>query len=111
MRVVPNDAVVLPDAWPRPVWDRDRWRDEAACKDVDPSLFFPAGSTGLALLRINRAKAICARCPVQEECLAFAVATNQEFGVWGGCDEDERRRIRRRWRSARSARPRSPRGG
>jgi WhiB family redox-sensing transcriptional regulator len=97
---VSNEPVAIPDVWPRPVWDRAKWRDLAACQDVDSSVFFPVGTTGAALVRINNAKAICATCPVQEECLTFAVATNQEFGVWGGCDEDERRRIRRRWRSS-----------
>jgi WhiB family redox-sensing transcriptional regulator len=99
-----DESAAETHAWPRPVWDRDKWRDDAACRDIDSLVFFPVGTTGLALRRIADAKAICAGCTVQEECLTFAVATNQEFGIWGGCDEEERRRIRRRWRAeARSA--------
>jgi len=46
------------------------------------------------------AKAICARCPVRDSCLAYALDTRQEFGIWGGLNEDERRAILRRQRSA-----------
>ena len=73
------------------------WRDRAACKDSHPELFFPIGSTGDALEEIDAAKAICRSCPVRKDCLAFAVETNQESGVWGGMSEDERRRLRRDW--------------
>jgi WhiB family redox-sensing transcriptional regulator len=72
----------------------------AACSNEDPELFFPVGSTGPAARQIRRAKAVCATCTVRSPCLAFALTSNQEFGVWGGCDEDERRLLRRRWRAA-----------
>jgi WhiB family redox-sensing transcriptional regulator len=71
------------------------WRHQAACLDEDPELFFPIGTTGPALSQIERAKAVCARCDVRAECLAWAVETNQDAGVWGGLDEDERRAVRR----------------
>ena len=74
-----------------------RWRDRAACKDSHPELFFPIGSTGDALAEIDAAKTICRSCPVRRECLAFAIETNQESGVWGGMSEDERRKLRRDW--------------
>ena len=45
-----------------------------------------------------QAKEICAECPVQEACLQYALATNQSAGVWGGLDEGDRRRLRRRIR-------------
>ncbi len=73
------------------------WRGRAACKDSRPGLFFPIGSTGDALAEIDAAKAICRSCPVREECLAFALETNQDSGVWGGTSEDERRQLRRDW--------------
>lgn len=73
------------------------WRDHAACKDSHPELFFPIGTTGDALAEIDAAKAICHMCPVRRECLAFAVETNQDSGVWGGMSEDERRSLRREW--------------
>jgi WhiB family redox-sensing transcriptional regulator len=61
-------------------------------------MFFPVGASGPALDQISQAKAVCAGCPVADQCLQFAVTTNQEYGVWGGLDEDERRDVRRRWR-------------
>lgn len=71
------------------------WRDRAACLDMDPETFFPVGSTGPALAQAEQAKAICAGCEVREECLDWAVRTNQHDGIWGGKTEDERRSWRR----------------
>ena len=80
------------------------WRDDAACRHSSPELFFPIGTTGLAVGEIEAAKAICAICPVQPACLQFAMATRQEFGIWGGTTEDERKQlvkvVRRRSRDA-----------
>ena len=76
------------------------WRRRAACRGEDPELFFPVGSAGPALAQIAEAKKICARCPVLRACLAFAMATGQESGIWGGLTEDEWRRLRR-WPAAR----------
>jgi WhiB family transcriptional regulator, redox-sensing transcriptional regulator len=72
------------------------WRDQAACLDEDPELFFPVGSTGPALEQTERAKAVCAGCPVRAACLDWAVETGQHAGVWGGMSEDERRAWRRK---------------
>jgi WhiB family redox-sensing transcriptional regulator len=71
------------------------WRDDAACRDEDPELFFPIGTTGIAQEQVNAAKRVCARCPVQEQCLEFALASNQDAGIWGGLTEDERRTLKR----------------
>ena len=76
------------------------WRDRAACKDEDPELFFPIGTTGPAIAQTAEAKAVCARCPVTEPCLEWALGSGQEAGVWGGLSEDERRALRRRVRRA-----------
>lgn len=73
----------------------DDWRANSACRDTDPALFFPVGTTGPALEQIAAAKAVCETCDVKEPCLEFAVATNQDSGVWGGTSEEERRQIRR----------------
>ena len=78
-------------------WDVDDWRERAACRDTDPALFFPIGSTGPALEQIDAAKAVCRQCEAQGECLEFALATNQEAGVWGGTSEEERRKLRKAW--------------
>jgi WhiB family transcriptional regulator, redox-sensing transcriptional regulator len=80
------------------------WRDLAACRDHDPNLFFPAGETGPAAAQIRHAKTICASCDVQDDCLAYAIETNQVAGVWGGLTEDERRPVRRRWLAERRRR-------
>lgn len=71
------------------------WRHEAICRDTDPELFFPVGTTGQALLQIDRAKQVCAECNVRISCLEFALETNQDSGIWGGTSEEERRNIRR----------------
>jgi WhiB family redox-sensing transcriptional regulator len=72
------------------------WRDQAACREVDPELFFPIGHGPAAQAQIVDAKAVCARCPVVQECLAWALETGQDAGVWGGLTEEERRELRRR---------------
>ncbi|PAZ10959.1 transcription factor WhiB [Streptomyces sp. SA15] len=74
----------------------DNWRDHAACRHEDPDLFFPIGTTGPALVQTERAKAVCRRCPVREECLQWALDTGQTLGVWGGTSENERRALKRR---------------
>ena len=80
------------------------WRDAAACLDSDPELFFPTGNTGSAILQIEEAKAVCRRCDVVDTCLRWAIDSDQEFGVWGGVDEFERKTTKRREaRSRRSA--------
>lgn len=71
------------------------WRHHALCRDTDPGLFFPVGTTGLAIEHIERAKAVCGECPVAASCLDFAMETRQDAGVWGGTTEDERRLMRR----------------
>jgi WhiB family transcriptional regulator, redox-sensing transcriptional regulator len=79
------------------------WRDDAACRDTDPDLFFPVGTTGLAVDQIASAKEVCATCAARAECLDFALLTNQDSGVWGGTSEDERRKLRRAWVKRRHA--------
>jgi WhiB family redox-sensing transcriptional regulator len=80
----------------------DDWRAAAACRTVDPDLFFPIGTTGPAFLQILEAKAVCQGCAVREECLEWALETGQSIGVWGGTSENERRALRRRAAARRS---------
>ena len=75
----------------------DDWRAKATCRGAETDLFFAGGTTGDVLLRTERAKAICRSCPCCEAGLAFAIETNQEFGVWGAASEEDRRRMRRYW--------------
>ncbi|SEN89148.1 WhiB family transcriptional regulator [Actinacidiphila rubida] len=70
------------------------WRLRAACRDQDPDVFFPIGSSGMSLVQIAEAKALCGRCPVAQECLAWAVGAGRVEGVWGGTTENERRALR-----------------
>src|ERR1700731_657193 len=72
------------------------WRHEAACREVDPELFFPIGNSGPALLQIDEAKQVCRRCSVMDECLRWAIDSGQDAGVWGGMSEAERRALKRR---------------
>ncbi|MEJ8632964.1 WhiB family transcriptional regulator [Streptomyces sp. NPDC006475] len=81
----------------------ENWRQTAACLDEDPDLFFPVGNTGPALLQVAEAKAVCNRCPVQQQCLEWAMEHGQDSGVWGGLGEDERRALKRRNARRRSA--------
>lgn len=88
--------------WTRSIeWDTGDWRKVAACRDTDPDLFFPVGTTGQAIDQIEAARAVCGTCEAREHCLEFALATNQESGVWGGTSEDERRKLRKAWLAAR----------
>ena len=73
------------------------WRTRGACLGENPELFFPVGTTGPALDQIDAAKAVCRACEAQPQCLEFALATNQEAGVWGATSEEERRKLRKAW--------------
>ncbi len=77
--------------------ENNDWREYSACRDTDPDLFFPIGTTGPAIEQIETAKTVCRRCQVQRECLEYALATNQDSGIWGGTSEEERRALRRQW--------------
>jgi WhiB family redox-sensing transcriptional regulator len=74
------------------------WRSLARCQDLDSALFFsPDGERGPTRRRRERAaKAVCARCPVQRQCAAYAVANHEPYGVWGGLTETEREALWRR---------------
>src|SRR5215472_5403958 len=64
------------------------WIDAAACAAADPEVFFTTGQEADA-----EAKRYCAGCPVHEECLDYALTAREEFGVWGGFSEAERRSV------------------
>lgn len=63
------------------------------CAKYDPEIWFPLPKDDATAAV---AKSVCARCPIQGECLTEALDRNYEFGVWGGMTEDERRAFRRR---------------
>ncbi|HVE74492.1 MAG TPA: WhiB family transcriptional regulator [Mycobacteriales bacterium] len=72
------------------------WRHAALCRDEDPELFFPVGTTGPAEVQVTQAKTVCRRCAALEQCLTWALETGQDAGIWGGTSEDERRALKRR---------------
>ncbi|MGD9797736.1 MAG: WhiB family transcriptional regulator [Acidimicrobiia bacterium] len=74
--------------------DPDGWRLDAACRHVDPDLFFPSGTARSAADHIEAAKAVCRACPVRVPCLDFALTSHQDAGIWGGASEEERRALR-----------------
>jgi WhiB family redox-sensing transcriptional regulator len=76
------------------------WRSLGACLTADPDLFFPISSIGPGKAQTARAKVICRTCRVQQQCLSFALETDQAYGVWGGVDPQERRALRRGLRAA-----------
>jgi WhiB family redox-sensing transcriptional regulator len=65
----------------------DYWRTRAACLHDDPELFFPDWTAGPV---IDRAKQICAGCPVRARCLDWALSHGASSGIWGGRTEAER---------------------
>jgi WhiB family redox-sensing transcriptional regulator len=71
------------------------WRKRAACRGVDPDIFFPMSDEDA-----EEAKSICRGCDVHEACLAFALANRERDGVWGGATERERRRMLRQRRKS-----------
>ena len=72
----------------------DDWRDQSACRDTDPDLFFPVGTTGPAIEQIRSAKEVCEACEVRQPCLDYALRTNQHDGVWGGTTPTHRRKMK-----------------
>ncbi len=67
------------------------WQERALCAQTDPEAFFPekGGST-------REAKRVCSSCDVRSECLEYALANDERFGIWGGLSERERRKLKRR---------------
>lgn len=80
------------DAWPITLTDEPDWMRQAACAALDPEVF--SGT-----IRVNDAKAVCIACPVQPNCLEFALDAGETTGVWGGLTPSERKalRISRGW--------------
>lgn len=73
------------------------WQDRAACLRADPELFFPVGERARSDLdKIQAAKAFCVSCLVKEQCLEYALEKHEDFGIWGGMTEGERKALKRR---------------
>jgi WhiB family redox-sensing transcriptional regulator len=92
----PTPVIVVPD---------EPWRDDAICAQTDPEAFFPekGGST-------REAKQICRSCDVRPECLDYALAHNERFGIWGGMSERDRRKLIRQLHPGRATQKRLDEG-
>ncbi|MEO7070417.1 MAG: WhiB family transcriptional regulator [Nostocoides sp.] len=66
------------------------WQERSLCAQTDPEAFFPekGGST-------REAKKVCVGCEVRAECLEYALANDERFGIWGGLSERERRKLKK----------------
>lgn len=94
----------------RQLVERPEWMVDAACRGEDPAVFYPKTSSEADLARgnhtpsaeyqaaVERAKAICRRCDVQAECLAYCLHTDERHGIWGGRDQAQIGYIRRQRR-------------
>ena len=91
-------AQLLPITMPGPsVPALGEWHRRGLCVGEDPEAFFPShGDPGTG------ARRVCAACSVRDECLRYATAAD-EFGIWGGLDQQERRNLNRRQRRRRHA--------
>ncbi len=80
-----------PGAYADPPLDDEQWQERALCAQTDPEAFFPekGGST-------RDAKKVCVGCDVRSECLEYALAHDERFGIWGGLSERERRKLKKR---------------
>lgn len=81
----PSDRITLEEALARPVWMADALCREPAYAEVP---FFPAKHQSA-----KAAQAVCGRCLVRDDCLAYAIANGIEHGVWGGLTIKARRRL------------------
>jgi len=91
-----------------PEWWRDPtpWADQALCAQTDPELFFPPdqmmdrymhpGGRGIRKDLVDAARKICRECPVQAECLEYALRYDNLHGIWGGTTPNQRTRLRRK---------------
>jgi WhiB family redox-sensing transcriptional regulator len=70
------------------------WQDKAACRDVDPDLFFPVGTEGPSLAQVAEAQAVCSLCTVSRDCLDWALSEAEQWGIWAGTTPDDRNAAR-----------------
>lgn len=78
--------------------DSMNWMNQGACRSEDRELFFPHDELrGVARTRqIDAAKTVCNRCPVIDQCRAWALGSGQRYGIWGAMSQSERERYWRR---------------
>lgn len=83
----------------------ETWKDDASCKGTSPDMWFPADRRNrrerhhddpAVKILTKMAKLICLECPVQRECLAWALAVDERHGIYGGLTPSERQRLQKR---------------
>lgn len=89
-----QDDSLQADDLPALVATREDWTKRGACRGMTLDVFFTERGEST-----KQAKALCAECPVVNECLDYALRTGQKFGIWGGTSEKERKRMRRDMRA------------
>ena len=89
--VLTEDNVLLGMFGMAAMAEEPTWQERALCAQTDPEAFFPekGGST-------REAKKVCVGCDVRSECLEYALAHDERFGIWGGLSERERRKLKKR---------------
>jgi WhiB family redox-sensing transcriptional regulator len=87
--------MIVTAALPAPIADNWQWQSTAACREINPEVFFlPENARGSSKrMREAAAKAVCARCPIRLRCLDWALTVGEAYGVWGGMTPQERARI------------------
>ena len=95
---LPDTVEALENWLAEPADEPESWTERALCKETDPEAFFPekGGST-------REAKRICLGCEVKDDCLDYALAHDERFGIWGGLSERERRKLKKLERDAAAA--------
>jgi WhiB family redox-sensing transcriptional regulator len=81
-----------PFAWVAELTRRPAWHSLAACRGTDPAAFIIGRGANAAI--VDRARAVCSRCTVSEQCLDFAMADPDAMGIWSGTTAQERRAMR-----------------
>jgi len=69
-----------------------KWMQDALCREVGGDLWHPDDGDGQTYL-INRALEVCHRCPVELQCLRYALENREMYGVWGGTTQSQRKKL------------------
>ncbi|MEU8122477.1 WhiB family transcriptional regulator [Spirillospora sp. NPDC049024] len=77
------------------------WEEAAACRSLDPELFFPVAEENVYATQIAAIRRLCAACPARSRCLEWALTTGEPHGIWAGTTPAERRRLRAARRASR----------
>lgn len=73
----------------------DSWTDRAECRFEDPELFFPLSYTDGCAEQISKARSVCARCPVTQQCLEYSLLRPERDGIWSATLPEQRESMRR----------------